>query len=164
MQGADHYFGEFAATEDKPRVEPVTPLQHGIKDYNPGRTGQLDQLGKGLLGRLPQGGGDTDQDGPVLTRIDPTAGYGGGQFPFDCCDQLIDRFTLIGRVNRGQKAPGWPALLRRQKMGRVELFRQPLSIHLEHRQQVKTEKKQVHKIFVADLLAIEMGMHQPQAA
>jgi len=48
-------------------------------------------------------------------------------------------------------------------MGSVEFFRQPLSIDLEHRQQIKTEKEQIHKIFVADLLAIEVGVHQPQA-
>jgi hypothetical protein len=49
-------------------------------------------------------------------------------------------------------------------MGSVEFFRQPLTIDLEHRQQIKTEKEQIHKIFVADLLAIQVGMHQPQAA
>ena len=67
-------------------------------------------------------------------------------------------------MDRRQKGPVLAVLAARQEMDGIHPFRQTIGGDLDDREQIEAQKEQVHQVFVADILAGQMGVDEAQAA
>ncbi len=100
LQGLQHDLAQLAPAQNKPGVDLVPALDHGIEHDYPGRSGQLPQLIHRLLGLTAGGAGNTDQNGPIPLKIHLFGGPQAAELVLQTGNQLPQIIGEPGDLSR----------------------------------------------------------------